>query len=825
MSDSFFNELRERFRDKAIPWLLDFDRDPDRALHDMLRGVASVGHLIGSDPGKLLLDWLRGFGSQSPYARLLNEALTRWIENHWGNPLLPGTGPDAGGDATMTSLAWLRAVDTIAASPLSDPREDISPREYPLFGAATRLRERMLADRRFLDNMTEARSHDPQGRAWIALANHQADRVLLEEWWRLLSLPPDEPWYRGQYGLIGLRRLPPENPAFKDGFNKELAEGLGRFGEGLWRRSREGWLSEEAARAEFSTIARLTMARGDFPDRWRGYWRCFVGRHQEGDLLNWWPISEFGSSKPGRGKSSWIEYDPTWPERAQTLARMLRQPKKETIVQSEKLLVEQRHYADATGNTSFLVRTAGRFSGSIRIADPNQALTWARMAKGADPWNAHAWTNEAAALLSLGKREQALCVYGEAILRFPDNAVAHAGYAEVLKFLDRLDEALAAYGETKERFPDNAVARNGYAEVLKSLGRLDEALAAYGETKERFPENVVARNGYAEVLKSLGRLEEALAAYGETKERFPENIVVRTGYEGVLRAMQQRARATGIKEEMPIYEPKARMDEPIQLKTTGWGITTGIQAKEEATLVRSPESSYLASFERSALSSEEITRLITDAYLIRRWAREGEEDDPWLNTGAQRERAGELLAQLSAKEGHDPLVAGESGMLSLATGDRQRALDLLRIAVERFPGSPRVRYALARAEREEAMATEDAAAMTPRQWKKLVRLDRHLFPLQWLGPLLFQVRFPDSDSALRGNVRELAGWLRPGFASRDGADPSFYTWWGKAVYPLLFGATDLSERPDMGRIRGHVRANYRTLVAKEEELVYRHARR
>nr|VFJ49431.1 MAG: hypothetical protein BECKFW1821B_GA0114236_100544 [Candidatus Kentron sp. FW] len=754
MSDSSLNEPREHFQNKAIPWLSDFDQDPDRALHDMLRGVASVGHLIGSDPDKLLLDWLRGFGPQSPYARLLNEALTRWIENHWGDPLLPDTGPGISGDATMTSLAWLRVIDTIAASPLPDPREDITPREYPLFGAATRLREKMLADRRFLDNMTEARSHDPQGRAWIALANHQTDRALLEEWWRLLSLSPDEPWYRGQYGLMGLRRLPPENPAFKDSFSKELAEGLGRFGEALWRRSREGWLSEEAARAEFSTIARLTMARGDFSDRWRGYWRHFAGRHRDGDLLQWLSISEFGSSKPGRGKSQWVQ-EPIWEDRVQALARSLKQPKKETIAQAKKLLVEQRHYADATGNTSFLVRTAGRFSGSIRIADPNQALTWARMAKGADPWNAHAWTNEAAALFSLGRRDQALGVYGEAILRFPENDVA----------------------------------RNGYAEVLKSLDRLDEALAAYGETKERFPEDAVARNGY----------------------------------EGVLRAKQQRA--TGIKEEMPIYEPKARMDKSIQLKTTEWDITTGIRAKEGATLVRSPESSYLAPPERSALGSEEITRLVTDAYLIRRWAREGKEDDPWLNTGMQRDRARDLLAQLSAEEGHDPLVAGETGMLSLATGDRQRALELLRIAVERFPGSPRVRYALARAEREEAMATEDAAAMTPRQWKKLVRLDRHLFPLQWLGPLLFQVRFPDSDSALQGNIQELADWLRPGFASRNGADPSFYTWWRKAVYPLLFGAADLSERPDMGRIRGHARANYRALVAKEEELVYRHARR
>nr|VFK18573.1 MAG: Tetratricopeptide (TPR) repeat [Candidatus Kentron sp. LFY] len=889
--DSFHKNLQKRFKGSVIPpWLLHFSEDPEAALHDFLRGRALLGHLSGSEPDELLLDWLRGFGTESHYARILDDALTQWIDCHWGEPLLPGTDQDA----TMTSEAWLSAIDTIAVSPLMDSLQTASPREYPLFGAATLLREKMLADRAFLDDMTEARSRDPQGSAWLALANHQTDRALLDEWWHLVSLPPDEPWYRGEHGLAGLRRLPPENPAFRDSFSKELAEGLGRFGEALWRRAQEGWLPEDIARSEFSALARLTMARGGFRDRWRGYWRHLATRHRGDGFVTWLPISESELEKSKRGKAPWVEPDPAWADRAKTLARALGRPAKETITQAEKLLAEQRNYVNFTGNMSFLVRTACNFSGNIRAADPRQALVWARLAKAADSWNAHAWTNEAAALLAMGEYAQALGVYGEAILWFPDNAVPRTGCAEVLKFLGRLaealaayddtiqrfpenvvartgraevlklqeklnealaayddtilrfpndvvartgraevlklqeklNEALAAYDDTIQRFPENVVARNGRAEVLKLQEKLNEALAAYDDTIQRFPENVVARNGRAEVLKLQEKLNEALAAYDDTILRFPNDVVARTGRDGVLRALEQQGQSAASKQRTSVSQEETGFDKASRYPTRR-GVAAGAQGRQQIDApMEAAERPAIVSPKKQALSREEITILTTDAYLIRRWAREGKEDDPWLDTGAQRERAHDLLTRLSTENDRDPLAAGESGMLSLATGDRQRALELLRAAVKRFPGSPRVRYALARAEREEAMASRDAAAMISRQWQKLIRLDRHLLPLQWLGPLLLLARIPTSDGELRKSIDELASWLFPRFQARDTQDPSFYAWWGKAVYGFLFGTAAVNpSQLDMERVRNNIRTHYRNLVTKEEELVYRHARR
>nr|VFK27910.1 MAG: Tetratricopeptide repeat-containing protein [Candidatus Kentron sp. MB]VFK74461.1 MAG: Tetratricopeptide repeat-containing protein [Candidatus Kentron sp. MB] len=803
ITNSFRKNLEERFKDGVIPsWLLHFDQDSEAALHDLLRGRASLGHLSATEPDELLLDWLRGFGPRSYYARLLNDALTAWIDHHWGNPLLSDTG-----NAVLTSRAWLRTMDTIAASPFVGSEHIASPEDYPLFGAATLLRERVLADRHFLDDMTEAHTHDPQGIAWVALANHQTDRALLDEWWRLISLPPDEPWYRGKYGLMGLRRLPPENPALGGGFNKELAQGLGRLGEALWARTREGWLPEEEMRAEFSSIAHLTMGK-NFPDRWHSYWRHLADQHRENDFVSWLPISEAELHQPRHGNPSRIEPDAySWMKSIKNLTGALIQPTEEVIKQAERLLDEQRHYANATGNMSFLVRTACNFSGHIRVANPQQALAWARMAKGINPWDAHTWTNEAMALVVMEDYAQALGVYSEAILRFPENAVARNGRAEVLKLQGKLDEALAAYEETIDRFPENVVARTGRAEVLKLQEKLEDALAAYEETIDRFPENVVARTGRAEVLKLQGRLDDALAAYEETIDRFPEDVVARNGREGVLRARQG---LTDISRHSP-WQNAARVERPAldSSKETDGGAT---------------------SMEVPALNRDEVNLLITDAYLIRRWARQGKENDPWLNTGMQRERARDLLDRLLTERDRNSLAAGESGILSLATGDsmdRQRALDFLRAAVKRFPGSPRVRYALDRAEREEAMAKGDASVM-PMLWKKLIRLDRHLFPLQWMGPLLLFARVSLSDQVWQEHAEQLAIWLFPRLQQAKESEPSFYAWWGSAVYGLLFGTAvvrDASELPDMETMRENLRVNYKALVIKEEELLYRHARR
>ena len=80
----------------------------------------------------------------------------------------------------------------------------------------------------------------------------------------------------------------------------------------------------------------------------------------------------------------------------------------------------------------------------------------------------------------------------------------------MLRELGRLDEALAQYDEAIKRFPSDVVAYCGRGEVLRELDQLDEALAQFNETLERFPIAPFAIVAKAHVLISMKRFELAL---------------------------------------------------------------------------------------------------------------------------------------------------------------------------------------------------------------------------------------------------------------------------------------------------------------------------
>jgi tetratricopeptide (TPR) repeat protein len=113
-----------------------------------------------------------------------------------------------------------------------------------------------------------------------------------------------------------------------------------------------------------------------------------------------------------------------------------------------------------------------------------------------------------------------LLQHGIDVINFGQNAMVCNRYAEKLSKLGRFDEALAAYEQAIARFPADAVLQSARAETLRQLGRLDEALAAYEQAIARFPADAVLQNARAETLRQLGRLDEALAAFEDTIQRW-----------------------------------------------------------------------------------------------------------------------------------------------------------------------------------------------------------------------------------------------------------------------------------------------------------------
>jgi tetratricopeptide (TPR) repeat protein len=768
------------------PWLRHFEREPVEALHELLLGISPLGHLAAADPEQLLLDWLEALGTKNNFAHQVDEALTIWIGRSWSNPLL---GP-APASAARTALAWCRAADVIAVDFKGELKQSV-----------VALRTKVTSDRYFLDALAEGTSRDPLGHAWLALARHQDDRSLAAEWWQLCHLPPNTPWHRGAYGIHGLRGLPSSLDATHEegGFPAEVAEGLVQLGIALARRADERWLRHEVARDEFLRTARLTAAAYPMPEMWAAFWdNAFQKNLANSTVGTWLRALSSASTAPKSTTKYQAVNEPYWQPLAQSIAQRLAQggaKMEEAIEQATGLLRNQQTFAEITGDGRHFARSACNFASKIRSRYPELALSWVRLARRFDPWNPYTWTEETATLVASGHLDDALRIAWEATERFPDDDVSHNDLADILLAQGKLNEAEAQFRLNQARFPHDVFAYTGLTRVLLAQGRLVEAEAQFQLALTHFPDD-----NYA--LKGLETVQTLLSASGSTpisaKEPPPVSQVV-------------KAQAAS---------PSALLDPPLQ----------------------APPSQHL--------SSDEIEIILTNAGLVRRWAR-GIDLGLTLSPGALRDRARGLLQRLAMADFYDSRAAGERGLLTLAEGEVENAVTLLREAVRRFPGSARVRYALARAERQRAIVEQrhlDPAkpdALTS-LWRQLERIDPIYRPVHLLGEgrtWLAQLDGSTVEDGARKAFGQLGFWLHNHIDRTDVEAPNdkapaelrgrfkrstntFVSWWALEVQVHLFGMQDVKRAEDLDSldpIKEQLNNYAPMLDTLEESWISRHA--
>jgi len=127
-----------------------------------------------------------------------------------------------------------------------------------------------------------------------------------------------------------------------------------------------------------------------------------------------------------------------------------------------------------------------------------------------------------------GRFVEAIDMYNHSFI-LSESVVAKCGLAETLRDMGRLDDALVTYQEAVRIHPTDVVAKNGLAETLRSMGRLDDALVTYQEAVRIHPTDVVAKCGLAETLRSMGRLDDALVTYQEAVRIHPTDVVAKNG--------------------------------------------------------------------------------------------------------------------------------------------------------------------------------------------------------------------------------------------------------------------------------------------------------
>jgi tetratricopeptide (TPR) repeat protein len=146
----------------------------------------------------------------------------------------------------------------------------------------------------------------------------------------------------------------------------------------------------------------------------------------------------------------------------------------------------------------------------------DRGIELVRRSLASDPRQPRAHNLLGMALGRLGRQQEALASFDDALLLQPDFADAHGNRASALMELGRAAEAVESYERALALQADSVGDWLNLGSALHQLGRHDDAIASYERALALRPEFVEAHFNRGNVLAHLARYEEALAGYDRT---------------------------------------------------------------------------------------------------------------------------------------------------------------------------------------------------------------------------------------------------------------------------------------------------------------------
>ena len=145
--------------------------------------------------------------------------------------------------------------------------------------------------------------------------------------------------------------------------------------------------------------------------------------------------------------------------------------------------------------------------------------------------------------MSLGRNDEAIAAYQQAIALDPKYAYPHNGLGNVYRSLGRNDEAIAAYQQAIALDPKFAYPHNGLGNVYSNLGRNDEAIAAYQQAIALDAKDATAHGNLASVYIDIKEYDRARTELGERIRLMPDNTFNPLIMLGVIDRHQGRVEA------------------------------------------------------------------------------------------------------------------------------------------------------------------------------------------------------------------------------------------------------------------------------------------
>jgi tetratricopeptide (TPR) repeat protein len=184
------------------------------------------------------------------------------------------------------------------------------------------------------------------------------------------------------------------------------------------------------------------------------------------------------------------------------------------------LLATVEYYAEVHNSLGISLGALGR---------QQEAIEHWKQAIQIEPDYAEAHYNLGVALMHMGNLEDAIEHYEQALRIKPDYAEAHNNLGVVLMGLGRAPEAAAQFEQVLRLNPASAGTHNNLGNALLRAGRIQDAISHYQQALQINPDHLEAHYGLAKALLGLGRAPEAAAQFEQVLRLKPDDAGAHNG--------------------------------------------------------------------------------------------------------------------------------------------------------------------------------------------------------------------------------------------------------------------------------------------------------
>jgi tetratricopeptide (TPR) repeat protein len=124
-------------------------------------------------------------------------------------------------------------------------------------------------------------------------------------------------------------------------------------------------------------------------------------------------------------------------------------------------------------------------------------------------------------LSDIGKYEESIKYYDQALEEDPNLAAASYNKGIILSKLGKYEEAIESYNQALGEDPNHAAAFQNKGNALSQLGKYEEAIESYDQALKVDPNYATAFHNKGNTLSLLGKYEEAIESYNQALEVDP----------------------------------------------------------------------------------------------------------------------------------------------------------------------------------------------------------------------------------------------------------------------------------------------------------------